>query len=137
MRITRAALLFGTLTLVLSACASLNTPPDTRVDDGVKDFIKVEELAEIDVIRRSNDLALYSLSDYYVVAKDRRDNYLIAYRSRCRDIRDQDVTPDVRRDSNTIRAKFDTMRGCRIAAIYSISESQADELISFGKSSGQ
>ncbi len=132
------AVLAGIFALAtLGACASIDTPPNTRVDDGVKDFIGVEELAEVDAIRRRTDLRLQDLSDYYVIAKDRRESYLISFRSRYRDIPDRDVTPDYRHEGNTIRAKFDTLRGCKISAIYALSEAQADELIGLGDSAGQ
>ncbi len=114
--------------VAIAACAGLDAPPDTRIDDGVKDFITVEKLEEVDAIRRRTDLRIHNLTDYFVVVRDRDDYYLLAYRTRCRDIPDQDVSPDFRHEGKTIRARFDTLRGCRIGAIYQISEGQADEL---------
>lgn len=134
---SRATLCSVALAAMLYGCAGLDAPPDTRVDDGVKDFIKVEELTEVDVIRRRDDIRLHSLSDHFVIAKVRQANYLIAYRSRCRDLPNREVTPDYRHEGNTIRARFDTLRGCHIDEIYTISEAQADELKQLGDARDQ
>jgi hypothetical protein len=62
---------------------------------------------------------------------------LVAFRQRCRELDELDVTPDIRHDLNTVRARFDTYRGCRIQALYEITEGQAQELLNLGDKSGK
>jgi hypothetical protein len=68
---------------------------------------------------------------------------LVAFRQRCRELDEQDeqdeldVTPDIRHDLNTVRARFDTYRGCRIQALYEITEGQVQELLDLGEKSGK
>ena len=42
------------------------------------------------------------------------------------------IKADIRRESNVIRARFDTLRGCHIDSIYEVNEGQAEELKALG-----
>jgi hypothetical protein len=56
---------------------------------------------------------------------------------RCHELKDNTrITPDKRWDTNIVRAKFDTIRGCRIAAIYALDEAEAAELKNIGEAPG-
>ena len=44
--------------------------------------------------------------------------------------------PDKRHDANTIRSRFDTIRGCRIAEIYALDEVEAEEIKNIGEAPG-
>ena len=46
------------------------------------------------------------------------------------------ITPDKRWDSNKIRARFDTIRGCRIGSVYALTEAELAELESIGEAPG-
>jgi len=101
---------------------------DDKRPDPVEDFIKVNELEETSEIRTFDRLDVRVLDDYYVIVESRRDYYLVHYSMRCGEGPWGRVTPDIRRDSNVIRAREDTLRGCRIDAIYRIDAAQAEEL---------
>ena len=59
------------------------------------------------------------------------------FRQRCFALYDSSrITPDVRREGNIIRARFDTIRGCSIDKIYTIDEAQALELEQLGDAPG-
>ena len=113
---------------LLAACAAIDEPADTRVNDAVKDYIEVAGLEQVDVIRPGNNQRIRDISDKYFLLSDGRDEYLIRYQQRCRLLEDPRTQPDIRYEGRRIRARFDTIRGCRIAAIYAVSEGQADEL---------
>ena len=69
----------------------------------------------------------------------RRDDYLVEFQRDCRALRNTEITPDmvdVRQNRNVLRAKFDTIRGCRIARIYEISKAQSNELKVLGDAPG-
>ena len=119
-------------------CAS--APEDDGVivkNDAVEDYIKVAELKEIDVIRKRGELHHSVVTEKYIILKDQRNAYLATFRQRCRELDETEVTPDLRHDLNTLRARFDTYRGCRIQYLYEITEGQATELLDLGDRSGK
>lgn len=130
------ALVIAISTSVLFACASSNS---RQVTDAVDDFIQVAELEELDIIRTNpTDQFIYDeLSDEYIILRTRRDYYLAKFARRCHELRDRTPTPDVRREPNTLRARFDTIRGCRIGNIYAIDKAQAEELEHLGYAPGE
>ena len=130
----RALMLALTGALILG-CATQDRRP---VTDAVDDYVKVAELEELDVVRTtSTDQFNYDeLSDEYIILKTRRDYYLAKFVRRCSELRDTRPTPDIRREPNTLRARFDTIRGCRIENIYAIDKAQAEELKQLGYAPG-
>ena len=52
---------------------------------------------------------------------------------RCPELADTDVVADRRWDAKKIRARFDTLRGCRIERIYALAEADALELEGIGR----
>ncbi|MDH3615522.1 MAG: DUF6491 family protein [Gammaproteobacteria bacterium] len=125
------AVLMATL---LIACAS---QPDTRVNDAVDDFIVVSELKELDTVRMREQFHYTELSEHYIILKTRKENYLVKFQRRCRELNEREVTPDIRFERNTLRAGFDTIRGCRIDRMYAIDKGQAQELVHLGKAPGE
>ena len=103
--------------VVLAGCAASNETVTQDTEQAVRDFIAVRELPVTDRIRIAND-------DQW---QDTR---------RCRELHKYPVVPDMRDSSNTIRAKFDTLRGCRIEKIYSLTEAEVAELREIGESPG-
>ena len=119
---------------VLIACAS---QPDTRVNDAVDDFIVVSELKELDTVRMREQFHYTNLSEDYIILRTRKEKYLVKFQRRCRELNESEIKPDVRFERNTLRAGFDTIRGCRIDRMYAIDDSQAQELVHLGKAPGE
>lgn len=113
------------LTLLLFGCAA---QPASRVTEEIADFIAVSELKPLDRVRFRTQFNYEYLSDDYVVLKARGDNYLVEFQRRCRELKEHEIEPDIRFDRNTLRAGFDTIRGCRIGRMFAIDEAQAMEL---------
>ncbi len=121
--------------LMLAACA-IEPEPDP-VLEAFEDFIAVGELEETKEIRYRTDLHYEYLNEHYVLMKTRRQQYLVKFDRRCGELNDQFfVKPDYRREANVIRARFDTIRGCRIDKIYPVNDGQAEELKSLGDAPG-
>lgn len=127
----RLTALMGAL---LVACASQTGP---TVSDAVEDFIVVSELEERDTVKTREQYSYKYLSEHYIILKTRREYYLVQFGRRCRELNEPRVTPDIRFDSNTLRAGFDTIRGCRIDKLFAIDEAQAEELTYLGKAPGE
>ena len=136
-RYTAAAV--ATLGLVLmTGCAS--APENESVlkkNDAIDDYIKVAELKEIDAIKSHEQLNSEIITEKYLIISDRRSAYVLEFKRRCRELYDTEVTADIRRERNVLRARFDTYRGCAIRSLYEVTKGQADELIALGKMSGQ
>ena len=115
---------------LVAACATSN---DSRQDDALRDFIEVGMLQEQDRIRTSSQDHWEVVSKHFVIYKARKQEYLIEFRSACYDMFENVIVPDERWDHNLIRARFDTLKGCRIDKIYSLAEGQAAELTELGK----
>jgi len=124
--------------VVLAACASTGESDESRREaaTAVRDFIEVNELESLTSIRTSDTLALHDLNDTFILVSTKRQSFLLEYYSRCYQYTDGGVAPDVRRDARRIYARADTMRGCRIKALYSLEPGQADELREIGRSVG-
>ena len=119
----------------MTACASTTEIPSKQAVD---DFVAVSELQETGDIRHFGTLQHTYLNDHYVLVTTRKEEFLVEFVRRCHELRDNyQITPDIRRESNTIRAKFDTIRGCRIKAIYAINKGQAEEIRSLGDAPGE
>lgn len=118
---------------VLAACA---TTPQEVDKEAVEDFIAVRNLPEVDKIRSDSTDGWYELNNYYVIYQTRRGDYLFQFARRCWELDEQRVTADKRWDANTVRARFDTLRGCRIDKIFSLTETDADELKQLGSAPG-
>jgi hypothetical protein len=131
------------LTVLVAAsilgCAS--TPPEEesviKQNDAVDDYIRVAELPETDAIRKRGELHYAAVTEKYIVLSDRKNSYLAVFSRRCREPAGRAVTPDIRRDANILRARFDTYRGCRIRTLYEITEGQAQELLGLGERPGK
>lgn len=122
---------FAVLTImVVTGCASQSRPGDRN---DVADFIAVSELEALDVVRFRNQFNHKRLDDYHVLLSARDDHYLVQFRRRCHELDEYWITPDIRYDSNLLRAGIDTIRGCRIDQMFAVDESQAQELELLGK----
>lgn len=132
--IARRVLLLAWLIIVLQGCV---TRQDPKVSAAVEDFIVAAELEELELIRTRNDYSWEYLSDRFVIIETRDGEYLLSFARRCRELYEVPVQPDIRYDSNVLRARFDTLRGCRINKLYAIEPGQADELRNLGWAPGE
>ena len=121
------------LTVLLSGCA---TSSDPGITDAVDDYIRVAELMPQDQIRTDRDYSYRVISRRYVIVTTRREAFLVEFVRDCRELDEFQVTPDYRHDANLLRARFDTIRGCRIGKIYAVDKGQADELENLGDAPG-
>ncbi len=130
-------LLAAAILLFVAACA---TPYDMQEIEAVRDYIVANQLEEVDRIRTNFRQLNYTyLNDQYVAIPTQRGNYLVEFDRLCRDLRRTDFTYEMidrRDDANTLRARFDTIRGCRIGKIYEVTEEQTKELAALGDAPG-
>ena len=119
--------------MVLAACATARPEIDKEAID---DFVSVRGLEEVDSIRTDTSDGYYELNNYYVIYQTRRGDYLFQFARRCWELDERRVTPDQRWDRNTIRARFETLRGCRINKIYGLTETDSEELKQLGDAPG-
>jgi len=129
---TRMMLLL--MAALLAACASQPGPGPER--EAVQDFVAVRNLEELDQIRTNTSDGWHEVNEYYLIYEARRAEYLVEFARACWELRDQRIVPDRRRDSRTIRSRFDTIRGCRIDKIYSLTEAESIELKELGEAPG-
>ena len=123
--------------LLVSACASKSTQPQEI--EAVRDYIVANELVEVEQIRTSRNMSYTYLNDRFVLWPSRRGDYLVELNRDCQELRSQEWTPhmvDRRDSSNVLRARFDTIRGCRINTIYEINKDQKAELRNLGDAPG-
>lgn len=118
----------------MAACV---TGPPQLDKQAVEDFIEVRELTEAEFIPTANNDSWRELNNYQLLYSARDGKYLVVFGRICRELTDNTIiTPDIRQDGNRIRPRFDTIRGCRIANIYELSESDALELEQLGEAPG-
>jgi hypothetical protein len=125
---------------LLAGCAGQeeNEKPSTQdITQAVIDFIEVRNLEPLESLKSGTNDSWRAIGDSFVIYKGRRDEYLVQFVRRCYELKDNSrITPDKRWDSNIVRAKFDTIRGCRIAAIYALDEAEVAELKNIGEAPG-
>jgi len=132
-----------TLVLVgalLSACASQGDTPQQSTQDktqAVRDFIEVRELAEVDKMASASSDSWTALEERFLLYEGRRATHLVEFTRRCFELEDNSrIVADERWDASNIRARFDTIRGCRIHRIYALTEDEVAELESIGEAPG-
>ena len=122
--------------LLLAACGTGYNPQEI---EAVRDYVAAAELVEVEQIRLTRSMSYTYINDRYVIVPTRRGDYLVDFNRDCFELRRQEWTPEMvdRRDnSNTLRARFDTIRGCHIGRIYEISDAQRVELKDLGDAPG-
>ncbi|MDH3351018.1 MAG: DUF6491 family protein [Gammaproteobacteria bacterium] len=129
-----------TASALITACAAHDANDSTSRQDqvqAVRDFIDVRQLEEMDAIESRAQDSWESIDDYFLIYKGRNDTYLVDFDRRCWELSDNSrIVADERWDSRRIRARFDTIRGCRIHRIYALTEAEAAELKSLGEAPG-
>jgi len=122
-------LVFMVLAALLTACATSKPQVDK---EAVDDFVAVRKLESVDSLRAESFDGWTDINEYYLIYTGRRGEYLIRFGRACWEIRDNVIVPDKRWDASRIEARFDTIRGCRIAEIFALTEADAIELRHLG-----
>jgi hypothetical protein len=126
--------------ILLAGCAGQDEKDDPSTQDvgqAVRDFIELRELEEVDDMRTGTRDGWTEINETFILYSARKDTYLVEFTRRCYELRDHTrITPDERWDANLIRSRFDTIRGCRIAKIYALSEAEIAELKNIGEAPG-
>ena len=124
----------------LAACASQDEQAKESTQDmnqAVRDFIELRELKERHSLKSGTNDSWRQLNESFIIYSGRRETYLVEFSRRCYELNDNThITPDRRTDANTISARFDTIRGCRIARIYGLTEAEVAELENIGEAPG-
>ena len=130
-----------TLTAALAACAGQDSKEPSEADkavQAVRDLIEVRGLQEVDHMRSSGRDSWESIDNWFLIYKTRRDTYLVEFDRRCWELDDDArIVADERWDSNKVRARFDTIRGCRIGKIYALNEEDVAEVKNIGEAPGE
>lgn len=137
MKTTIYALSTLAILAMLSACG---TGYDPAEEQAVRDYIVAAELKEVDKVRYHSQLNYTYISDFFVTVPSRQGDYLVEFQRRCAELRRTEFTSemiDVRDNQNMLRARFDTIRGCRIGKLYEISDEQRKELLELGDAPGE
>lgn len=129
--------IFVLVFLVVAGCATEQEQKEDPVTQAIVDFIEVRDLEEVDAIASGSTDSWKELGLEYLLYTGRRDEYLVEFAHPCYELRDMSrVTPDYRWDANSIRARFDTIRGCRIGRVFKLTEAEVAELENIGEAPG-
>ncbi len=127
----RSSLILVTAT-AMGACASEPTetvPAKQGADLLVHDVIAARELKEIKRIRGTDRKRWEKLTPGYIIYKVRRDEFLVEFDRPCYEIwSNTQLSADGTLIPNTIRARYDNIRGCRIERIFELTKEDAVEL---------
>ena len=123
----KTALYPGAL-MMLAACAAQQTEDNMNLEQAVRDYVAVRELQPVDELRTSNSDGWKEIDQNFIIYGARRGKYLVEFTRTCHELDERPIVPDVRRDYDRIRARFDTIRGCRIKHIYALDEADITEL---------
>lgn len=127
-------------TVLLSACATQEAAEDQSTQDvaqAVRDFIAVRELEEVDRLSTSHADRWEQLGLNFLLYKGRRETHLVEFNRRCWELDDDSrIVADERRGGSHIYARFDTIRGCRIAKLFALTEHEIAELENIGEAVG-
>lgn len=122
------------------ACAGQDSKEPSEADkavQAVRDLIEVRGLQELDKIQTFGRDSWQAIGNRFLIYETRRDIYLVEFDRRCWELNDDTrIIADERWDANTVRARFDTIRGCRIGRIYALAEEDIAELKNIGEAPG-
>jgi hypothetical protein len=124
------------LLAALAACAAQEETVTQDAEQAIRDFIAVHQLAETEQVRTANDDSWTEIDKKFVLYEARNEVFLFEFSRRCHELDELPVVPDTRHSGNAVRARFDTLRGCRIARIFLLTEGEVAELSNIGASPG-
>ena len=123
--------------LFITACSSTTMQPQEI--EAVRDYVVANELEEVAEIRLREQMSYTYVNDRFVTIPTRQGDYLVEFTRDCWELRRNEFTPemvDQRDNQNILRARFDTIRGCRIGKMYEVTEAQREELSALGDAPG-
>ena len=138
MRIKLVVLLMG---IFLSACGSMSPKSSEPEDDmqqppGAKGMASAEELRiyieqmkpeAVANIRFEEPLRWRGLNPFYAITEARNGPHLIEMSWECNELMSKDLyvdMADIRTQRGVLRARIDTLRGCKINNFYKLPESE-------------
>jgi hypothetical protein len=128
--------IFAAAAMIVSGCATQEREVTQDEEQAVRDYIQVRGLEEVGRIRSSSGDSWDEIDEFFIIYDTRRDTYLVEFNRACYELNDSRVTPDLRREANSIRARSDTIRGCQVDKIYVLTEADVAELKALGESPG-
>ena len=123
-------------TMLLSGCATQERAVTQDEEQAIRDYILVRGPEEVDRMRSSRNDSWDELNEFFIIYDTRRNMYLVEFNRACYELYESRVTPDLRREANTIRARSDTIRGCQIDKIFALTEADVAELKALGEMPG-
>ncbi len=129
-------LIFAAAAMLVSGCATQERAVTQDEEQAIRDYILVRGLEEVDRMRSSNSDSWDELDEYFIIYDTRRNAYLVEFNRACYELNENRVTPDLRREAKTIRARSDTIRGCLVDKIFALTEADVAELKSLGETPG-
>ena len=126
-------LVFATVAMLVSGCATQERAVTQDEEQAIRDYILVRGLEEVDRMRSSRSDSWDELDEHFIIYDARRSAYLVEFYRACYKLNETRVTPDLRREANIIRARSDTIRGCRVDKIFALTEADVAELKSLGE----
>jgi len=129
-------LILTAVVMLVSGCSTQERAVTQDEEQAVRDYILVRGLEEVDRMRSSDSDGWHELDEYFIIYDTRRNTYLVEFNRACYELNENRVTPDLRREANTIRARSDTIRGCQINKIFALTEADVAELKSLGEIAG-
>jgi hypothetical protein len=125
---------------LLVACAAQDDAARQSTQDkaqAVRDFVEVRDLEQADKMATASSDRWTTLGEYFLLYEGRRATHLVEFNRRCYELEDNSrIAADQRWDATLIRARVDTIRGCRIHRIFTLTENEVAELASIGESPG-
>ena len=122
--------------LLIAGCASQERARTNDVEQAVRDFIAVTDLHEVDYMRSDASDHWEKIDQNFIIYSNRTQDYLVEFVRRCWELDQVPVVPDERHSSGRIEARHETIRGCRIARAFALTEAQTAELMDLGESPG-
>jgi hypothetical protein len=128
------------LVLTLVACGgTVERGGPGMENEAVRDFVATSDLNEVRKIRMQQQIKMRYINDYYVVVPQKNVYHLVEFRGRCPELRQRTWDAgmvDHRVNSRNIYSDRDTIRGCTIDKIFTLTDSQAEELRLLGDAPG-
>jgi hypothetical protein len=121
-------------TVLLAACAGQQLTDTSKVEEAVRDYIEVHQLPEVDKLRSSRFDHWTEIDRNFLVYETRDEVFLVEFGRACYQLDETPVVADIRHDQDTVYARFDTIRGCRISKLYAVTENDVAELTALGES---
>ena len=118
--------------LLLTSCVA-QQQTGSGVEQAIRDYIEVRQLAELEFLRSSNRDHWTELNEKFIIYKGYDEEYLLEFSRNCYELNEHPVVADVRREPNRVRARFDTLRGCRIEKIFAVNANDVAELTALGE----